>query len=134
LYLFFAYQSLSKGERPLSEFHTEPSFSQIADKERLQGIGSPGINPTPWPRLDYSNNMKPLIELTTEQYKSLMHQASDAFRSHSTLTNAVETQAGTIAILCDLDEAETFRQMAKQFCPDAVPQIEKAIGLARFPG
>ncbi|MET0644160.1 MAG: hypothetical protein ABWZ17_07270, partial [Candidatus Binatia bacterium] len=65
--------------------------------------------------------------------KSLMHQASDALRSHLRLKNAVETQAGTIAILCDIDEAETFRQMAKQFCPDAVP-IEKAIGLARFPG
>jgi hypothetical protein len=68
--------------------------------------------------------MKPLIELATEQYKSLMHQASDALRSHLRLKNAVETQAGTIAILCDIDEAETFRQMAKQFCPDAVPQIE----------
>lgn len=78
--------------------------------------------------------MKPLIELTTEQYKLLVHQASDVLRSHLRLKNAVETQAGTIAILCDLDEAETFRQMAKQFCPDAVPQIEKAIRLARFPG
>ena len=35
--------------------------------------------------------------------------------------------------MCDLDEAETFRQVAKQFCPDAVPQIEKAIRFARFP-
>jgi hypothetical protein len=52
--------------------------------------------------------VKPLIELTTEQYKSLMHRASDALRSHLTLKNAVETQAGTIAILCDLDEAEGF--------------------------
>jgi hypothetical protein len=42
--------------------------------------------------------MKPLIELATEQYKSLMHQASDALRSHLRLKNAVETQAGTIAI------------------------------------
>ena len=78
--------------------------------------------------------MKPLIELTTGQYESLMHQASEALRSHLRLKNAVETQAGTIAILCDLDEAETFRQVAKQFCSDAVPQIEKAIRLARFPG
>jgi hypothetical protein len=77
--------------------------------------------------------VKPLIELTTEQYKSLMHRVSDALRSYLRLKNAVETQAGT-AILCDIDEAETFRQVAKQFCPDAVPHIEKAIRLARFPG
>jgi hypothetical protein len=35
LYLFFAYQSLSKGERPLSEFHTEPGFRSW-DRERRE--------------------------------------------------------------------------------------------------
>ena len=70
--------------------------------------------------------MKPLIELTTEQYKSLMHQASDALRLRDSSRHDRH--------LCDLDEAETFQQVAKQFCPDAVPQIEKAIRLARFPG
>ena len=69
--------------------------------------------------------MKPLIELTTEQYKSLMHQASDALRLRDSSRDDRH--------LCDLDEAEMFRRVAKQFCPDAVPQIEKAIRFARFP-
>jgi hypothetical protein len=35
--------------------------------------------------------------------------------------------------LCDPYEAEMLHAVAKHFCPNAVPQIEKAIRLAALP-
>ena len=78
--------------------------------------------------------MKPLIELSIEHYESLLKRATEDSPLYFRLKNAVKTEANTIAVLCDLDEAEMLLQMAKHFCPDAVTQIEKAIRLARFPG
>jgi hypothetical protein len=75
--------------------------------------------------------MKPLIELSTEQYGALLKGAAETSPLHATLKNGVKTQAETIAILCELDEAEMLRHLAKTFCPDAVPQIENAIRLVR---
>jgi hypothetical protein len=46
----------------------------------------------------------------------------------------VKTESNTIAVLCDPDHANMLLQVAKHFCPDAVPKIEKAIRLAQFPG
>jgi len=40
-------------------------------------------------------------------------------------------QPDTVAVLCDLDEAEMLLQVAKHFCPGALPEIEKEIRLAR---
>ena len=78
--------------------------------------------------------VKALIELSLEHYESLLKRATEDSPLWVRLKNAVKTQANTIAVLCDLDEAEMLLQVAKHFCPDAVPQIEKAIRLARFPG
>ena len=77
--------------------------------------------------------MKPLIEFSTEHYESLLKRATEDSPLWVRLKNAVKTQANTIAVLCDLDQAEMLLQVAKHFCPDALPQIEKAIRLARFP-
>ena len=77
--------------------------------------------------------MKPLIEFSTEHYESLLKRATQASPLYFRLKNAVKTEANTIAVLCDVDEADMLLQVAKHFCPDAVPQIEKAIRLARFP-
>jgi len=38
--------------------------------------------------------------------------------------------ANTIIVRCDPDEAEMLLQVAKHFCPAAVPDIEQAIGSA----
>jgi hypothetical protein len=46
------------------------------------------------------------------------------------LKNAVKTEANTIVILCDLDQAQMLHSVAKHFCLAAVPQIEKSIRLA----
>jgi hypothetical protein len=80
-----------------------------------------------------SDTMKPLVELPIEHYESLLKRASENSPLYFRLKNAIKTNAGTIAILCDLDEAEMLLQVANHFRPDAVPQIERAIRLARFP-
>jgi hypothetical protein len=85
-------------------------------------------------RLKLSTAMKPLVELPIEHYESLLKRASEDSPLYFRLKIAIKTNTGTIATLCDLDEAEMLLQAAKQFCPDVVPQIEKAIRLARFPG
>jgi phenylacetate-coenzyme A ligase PaaK-like adenylate-forming protein len=77
--------------------------------------------------------MKPLVEISIEHYERLLKYASETSPAYTRLKNAVKTEANTIAILCDLDEAEMLREVAKHFCPDAVSQIEKAIRLAHFP-
>jgi hypothetical protein len=78
--------------------------------------------------------VKPLIEFSTEQYESLLKRANEASPVYFTLKNAVKIEANTVAVLCNVDEAAMLLGVAKHFCPDAVPQIEKAIRLARFPG
>ena len=77
--------------------------------------------------------MKPLIEISTEQYESLLKYASDTSPLYSRLKNAVKTEFNTIAMLCDVDGAERLCKVARHFCPDAVPQIEKAIRRSQVP-
>jgi hypothetical protein len=76
--------------------------------------------------------VKPLIEISVEQYESLLKYASDTSPLYLRLKNGVKTESNTIAMLCDLDKAEMLRKVAKHFCPGVVPQIEKAIRLAEF--
>jgi hypothetical protein len=75
--------------------------------------------------LTLSDTMKPLIELSIEHYESLLKRASEDSPLYFRLKNAVKTHADTVAILCDLDEAEMLLQMAKHFCSDAIPQLKK---------
>ncbi len=77
--------------------------------------------------------MKPLIEISVEQYESLLKYASDTSPLYSSLKNAVKTESNTIAMLCDVDGAERLRKVARHFCPEAVPQIEKAIRRSQVP-
>ena len=76
--------------------------------------------------------MKPLIELSFEQYESLLRYASETSPLYTTLKNSVKTESNTIAMLCDEDGAHMLRKVAKHFCPKAVPPIEKAIRSAQF--
>jgi len=77
--------------------------------------------------------VKPLIEFSTEQYESLLKRANEASPVYFRLKNGVKIEPGTVAVLCNVTEAAMLLLVAKRFCPDAVPQIEKAIRLARFP-
>ena len=74
--------------------------------------------------------MKPLIEFSIEHWEALLKRATEDSPLYSRLKNAAKTGAGTIEVLCDPDEAEMLLQVAKHFCPDAVPKIEKEISLA----
>jgi len=74
--------------------------------------------------------MKLLIELSIDHYESLLKRATEDSPLYFRLKNAVKTEANTIAVLCDLDEAKMLLQVAKHFCPDAVPEIEKEISLS----
>lgn len=76
--------------------------------------------------------MKPLIELSVADYDLLLKYATETSPLYPKLKNAVKTQSNTIAILCDLHEAEILRAVAKLCCPDAVAQIEKAIRAAQL--
>ena len=75
--------------------------------------------------------MKPLIELSIEQYEALLKRASQESPRYLRLKNAVKPQPNTVAVLCNLDEAEMLLQVAKHFCPDAIPVIEKEIRLVQ---
>ena len=74
--------------------------------------------------------MKPLIEFSINHWEALLKRATEDSPLYSRLKNAAKTGAGTIEVLCDPDEAEMLLQAAKDFCPDAVPEIEKEISLA----
>jgi hypothetical protein len=71
--------------------------------------------------------MKPLIVFSVEHWEALLKRTTEDSPLYSRLKNAAKTEAGTIEVLCDLDEAEMLLHMAKSFCPEAVPEIEKAI-------
>ncbi len=71
--------------------------------------------------------VKVLIEISTEHHYSLLKRASEVSPVYFRLQNAVKTESNTILIPCDAGEAEMLLQVAKHFCPDAVPAIEAAI-------
>ena len=74
--------------------------------------------------------MKPLIEFSIEHYESLLKRATQNSPLYFRLKKAVKPQPNTVIVLCDLDEAKMLLMVAKHFCPDAVPEIEKEIRLA----
>jgi hypothetical protein len=71
--------------------------------------------------------MNPEVTLSVEPYHSLLKRATEDSPLYVRLKNAVK-MANTIIVRCDPDEAEMLLQVAKHFCPAAVPDIEQAIG------
>jgi hypothetical protein len=67
--------------------------------------------------------MKPMIALSIEQYESLLKRATEDSPLHFRLKNPAK-MANMIMILCDREQAEMLLQVAKHFCPDAVPAIQ----------
>jgi hypothetical protein len=70
--------------------------------------------------------MKPVVALSIEHYDALLKRATEDSPLYVRLKNAVK-MANTIVVRCDLAEAEMLLQVAKHFCPAAVPDIEQAI-------
>jgi hypothetical protein len=77
--------------------------------------------------------MKPLVELSIRHYELLLKYASETSPLYRRLMNSVKTEENTIAILCDPKEAEMLRAVATHFCPNAIPEIDKAIRIAQHP-
>jgi hypothetical protein len=73
--------------------------------------------------------MKPLIELSVADYDSLLKYDSEMSSLYPKLKNAVKTEASTIAILCDLQEAEILCAVAKLCCPDTIPCTPNIVSL-----
>jgi hypothetical protein len=74
--------------------------------------------------------MKPVIAISIEHYESLLKQATEDSPLYFRLKNAVK-MANTVVVRYDPEHAEMLLQAAKDFCPDAVPEIEKEIRLAQ---
>jgi hypothetical protein len=70
---------------------------------------------------------KVLVEISIDQYHSLVKRTSEASPVYFRLKNAVKSESNTIVVPCDADEAEMLLQVAKHFCPEAVRWIEAAI-------
>jgi hypothetical protein len=76
--------------------------------------------------------VKPLVEISIPHYESLLKYKRN-LTSIPQAEKRRKTEENTIAILCDPYEAEMLRAVAKYFCPNAIPQIEKAIRLTQRP-
>lgn len=72
-----------------------------------------------------------LIEMSAEHHHSLLKRASETSPVYFRLKNAVKTDADTILIPCNGDEAQMLLQVAEHFCPEAVSVIQGAIQAAR---
>jgi len=62
-----------------------------------------------------------------ESNEPLLNRIDEALPLHLRLKNAVKTQADTIAVLCDLDEAKMLLQLAKQFVPTLCHTLKKQL-------
>jgi hypothetical protein len=76
--------------------------------------------------------MKPLIELSIEQYESLLKWASENSPLYFRLKNAVKTQAKQYCRSVWSRRAGNASPAGKHFLRRSTPN-EKAIRLARFP-
>ena len=70
--------------------------------------------------------MKPVIAISIEDYESLLKRATEDSPLYFRLKNAVK-MANTVVVRCDPEDAGMLLQVAKDFCPDVVPEIQQAI-------
>ena len=68
-----------------------------------------------------------LIEISSENFNWILRYANEASPVYFRLKNSIRNAAGTITIPCDLAEAEMLLDVAKHFCPGAVPKIDYVI-------
>jgi hypothetical protein len=76
-----------------------------------------------------SNNAgdKLLIELSSENFNWILRYSNEASPVYLRLKNSIRIAPGTITVPCDLAEAEMLLDVAKHFCPGAVPKIDFVI-------
>jgi hypothetical protein len=64
-----------------------------------------------------------------EHYECLLKRAIEDAALYFRLKKAIK-MANTIVVRFDPEQAEMLLKLAKQFCPDVVPQIDQAISLS----
>jgi hypothetical protein len=81
--------------------------------------------------------MKVLIEISLDHYDRLLDKCDErscpefAILKHGTFTrrpNEGRFQR-TIQIRCEMEQAKRLLDLAARLCPDAAPDIEKALGI-----
>lgn len=70
---------------------------------------------------------KLLIEISSENFNWILRYAHEASPVYLRLKNSIRIAADTIAIPCDVAEAEMLLDVAKHFCPEAVSKIDYVI-------
>jgi hypothetical protein len=83
--------------------------------------------------------MKVLIEISLGHYDRFLEKCDEksspefAILKHGTFNRRPNGDRflRTVQIYCEMAQAKRLLDLAAKLCPDAVPEIEKAIGVAR---
>jgi hypothetical protein len=82
--------------------------------------------------------MDVFIKVAPRQYERLRNQISPDSRAHAAIDNATRIDHAIEGVRfegynipCDEDQARIILEVAKQYCPEAIPAIEEAMSLAR---
>jgi hypothetical protein len=80
--------------------------------------------------------MKIVVEMSPENYDSLLNKLSPFSTEYSLLKNGIVTgglakENRIIEITCELSAAKALLRVAQDLCPDAAYEIDKGVTLAR---
>ena len=84
--------------------------------------------------------VKITVEIDYNRYYRLLARCEMSSRDYAIMKNSVVStdgehgqEHGMVTIVCEVGEAKMLLNHASRFYPDAVPNIEKSIALAREP-
>ena len=84
--------------------------------------------------------MKIVVEMNFSRYYRLLARCEMSSREYAIMKNSVLNHdreqghdVGMVTIVCEVGEAKMLLNHASRFYPDAGPDIEKSIALAREP-
>ena len=76
--------------------------------------------------------MKAVITLSIEHYEFLLKRTTEDSVLYSRLKNAVMISGDTAVVLCGRDEATMLLDLAGDFCPEAIREIDQAMRVFNF--
>jgi hypothetical protein len=85
-------------------------------------------------------SVKIIVELNFNRYYRLLARCEMSSREYAIMKNSIvdylpdqDRAAATVTIICEIGEARMLLNHANRFYPDATPDIEQSIALAREP-
>jgi hypothetical protein len=81
-----------------------------------------------------ASGMKIMIEMSADNYDCLLSKLSEESAAYATLKNGIASGSNEdriIQIVCEMTQAMTLLQVARELFPPAAPQLQESIGLAR---